>query len=77
LAGAAREGLLALAVGTGMRVLAALLATDLSDLDLVALMVDGVNVAGRCCVVALGIISDGTKVPLGLAEGATENTVSV
>jgi putative transposase len=54
--------------------LADLLATDLSGLELVALMVDGVNLAGRCCVVALGITSDGTKVPLGLAEGATENT---
>jgi transposase-like protein len=54
--------------------LAELLAADLSGVDLVALMVDGVNVAGRCCGVALGITSDGTKVPLGLAEGATENT---
>jgi putative transposase len=51
-----------------------LLAQDLSALDLVALLVDGVKVAGHCCVVALGITIDGTKVPLGLAEGATENT---
>jgi putative transposase len=54
--------------------LAELLAADLSELDLVALMVDGVKVAEHCCVVALGITGDGTKVPLGLAEGATENT---
>jgi putative transposase len=53
--------------------LAELLAADLSGLDLVALMVDGVKVAEHCCVVALGITGDGTKVPLGLAEGATEN----
>jgi putative transposase len=57
--------------------LAELLAADLSGVDLVALMVDGVNVAGRCCVVALGITSDGTKVPLGLAEGSSENATVV
>ena len=53
--------------------LAELLAADLSELDLVALMVDGIRVADHCCVVALGITIDGTKVPLALAEGATEN----
>ena len=46
-------------------------------LDLVALMVDGIRVAEHCCVVALGITIDGTKVPLGLAEGATENATVV
>jgi putative transposase len=51
-----------------------LLAQDLSGLDLVALMVDGIRVAEHCCVVALGITIDGTKIPLALAEGATENT---
>jgi putative transposase len=57
--------------------LAELLAQDLAGLDLVALMVDGVYVAEHCCVVALGITLDGTKVPLGLAEGATENATVV
>ena len=57
--------------------LAELLAADLSGLGLVALMVDGVKVAEHCCVVALGITGDGTKVPLGLAEGATENATVV
>jgi putative transposase len=56
------------------RALAELLAQDLSGLDLVALLVDGIRVADHCCVVALGITIDGTKVPLALAEGATENT---
>jgi putative transposase len=59
------------------RALAELLAVDLSGLELVALMVDGVRVAEHCCVVALGITIDGTKVPLGLAEGATENATVV
>ena len=53
--------------------LAELLAADLSGLDLVALLVDGIRVADHTCVVALGITLDGTKVPLALAEGATEN----
>jgi transposase-like protein len=57
--------------------LAELLAQDLSTLDLVALMVDGIRVADYCCVVALGITLDGTKVPLALAEGATENATVV
>jgi putative transposase len=57
--------------------LAELLAQDLTGLDLVALMVDGIRVADHCCVVALGITIDGTKVPLALAEGATENATVV
>ncbi len=57
--------------------LAELLAADLSGLDLVCLLVDGVHVASHTCVVALGITIDGTKVPLGLAEGATENATVV
>jgi putative transposase len=57
--------------------LAELLAQDLSTLDLVALMVDGIRVADHCCVVALGITIDGTKIPLALAEGATENATVV
>jgi putative transposase len=57
--------------------LAELLAQDLSGLDLVALMVDGIRVAEHTCVVALGVTIDGTKVPLALAEGATENATVV
>ena len=40
-------------------------------------MVDGIRVAEHCCVVALGITIDGTKIPLALAEGATENATVV
>ena len=57
--------------------LADLLARDLSELDLVALMIDGVYFAEHLCVVALGIDIDGTKHPLGLVEGSTENTTVV
>lgn len=54
-----------------------LLAADLSELDLVALMIDGVYFAEHLCVVALGIDLDGVKHPLGLVEGSTENTTVV
>jgi len=54
-----------------------MLAADLSDLDLVALMIDGVNFADHLCVVALGLGIDGTKHPIGVAEGDTENTTVV
>jgi putative transposase len=57
--------------------LAELLAADLTGLDLVALMVDGVHFGESCCVVALGIDIDGTKHPLALVEGATENATVV
>jgi putative transposase len=54
-----------------------LLAADLSGLDLVALMIDGVYFAEHLCVVALGIDIDGVKHPLALVEGSTENTTLV
>jgi putative transposase len=57
--------------------LAELLSRDLSGLDLVALMIDGVHFAESCCVVALGIDIDGTKHPLALVEGSTENATLV
>jgi len=57
--------------------LAQLLAQDLSQLDLVGLMIDGVHFGEHCCVVALGIGIDGTKHPLSLVEGSTENATLV
>jgi putative transposase len=57
--------------------LAELLAADLTDLDLVALMIDGVHFADHLCIVALGIGIDGTKHPLGVVQGDTENATIV
>lgn len=54
-----------------------LLGKELTDLDLVALMIDGVYFAEHLCVVALGIDIDGTKHPLGLVDGSTEDTTVV
>jgi transposase-like protein len=53
--------------------LAELLAADLSSVDLVGLMIDGVHFGEHTCVVALGIGIDGTKHPLSLVEGSTES----
>ncbi len=57
--------------------LAQLMAADLSGLELVALMVDGVHFADHLCIVALGIDTEGVKHPLSLVEGSTENTTLV
>ncbi|MGH9122314.1 MAG: IS256 family transposase [Acidimicrobiales bacterium] len=57
--------------------LAELLTRDLSKIDVSVVMIDGVYFAGRCCVVALVITTDGTKIPVGLYDGDTENTVVV
>jgi hypothetical protein len=57
--------------------LAELLARDLSTLDLVGVMIDGVHFGEHTCVVALGIDIGGTKHPLSLVEGSTENATLV
>jgi len=45
----------------------------LDDVSVVALMMDGVEIAKHTVVVALGITAKGDKVPLGLEVGSTEN----
>ena len=50
-----------------------LMSRRLDDIRLAALMLDGIELKGRCCVVALGISTDGVKIPLGLWDGSTEN----
>ena len=57
--------------------LAGLMSRRLDDLDLVAFMVDGVHFGEHTCVVALGIGIDGTKYPLAVEEGSTENATLV
>jgi len=57
--------------------LAELLARDLTGLDVAAMMIDGIIFAECCVVVALAITADGTKVPVGLWEGDTENKTVV
>src|SRR4051812_521672 len=45
----------------------------LVDLRLAVLMLDGIELKGRCCVVALGIDTDGVKQPLWLWDGSPDN----
>jgi putative transposase len=49
----------------------------LGELDLVALLIDGIEIGKQVLVVALGIASSGEKHVLGLWQGATENTTVV
>ena len=57
--------------------LAELLARDLTQAKIKVLMLDGEHMAGRCVIVALGITADGSKLPIGLWDGATENKAVV
>jgi putative transposase len=53
--------------------LSELMGRPLADVRLAVMMLDGIDIAERTHVVALGISTDGVKVPLGLWEGSTEN----
>jgi len=50
-----------------------LMSRRLDDVRLAVMMLDGLEIADRTHVVALGISTEGVKVPLGLWEGSTEN----
>jgi putative transposase len=50
-----------------------LMSCQLGDLRLAVMMLDGLELKGRMMIVALGITTEGVKVPLGLWEGSTEN----
>src|SRR5215217_4031407 len=53
--------------------LSELMGRRLEDVRLAVLMLDGLEIAERTHVVALGITTEGVKIPLGLWEGSTEN----
>ena len=57
--------------------LAKLMGRDLSTLDIAVLLLDGVHYADRCCVIALAVTAEGTKIPVGLWIGDTENKTIV
>jgi hypothetical protein len=58
--------------------MAAWMASDLSQLDLLVIQIDGLHIGKDLVLVgALGIDGDGNKHPLGLVEGATENAAVV
>jgi putative transposase len=60
-------------IGRTREHLDALMSRDLADVRLAALMVDGIELKGRCVIVALGVSTEGVKIPLGLWDGSTEN----
>jgi transposase-like protein len=47
---------------------------DLSKLEFIAVMVDGIEFGDRCVIAALGITTKGQKMIIGLREGDTENS---
>jgi putative transposase len=53
--------------------LAELMSRRLDDVRLAVMMIDGIDLGARTNVVALGITTEGVKIPLGLWEGSTEN----
>ena len=55
------------------RALGELMSRRLDDVRLAVMMIDGLELQGRTNVVALGITTEGVKIPLGLWEGSTEN----
>ena len=55
--------------------LAAQLEQRLDGLDVLALFLDGVVIAGQTVIVVLGLTREGEKRPLGLRLGSTENAV--
>jgi putative transposase len=58
--------------------MAAWMAQDLSGLDLLAMQIDGIHVAEDIVLLAaIGVDAEGTKHPLGLVEGATEDAAVV
>src|SRR5437660_9970195 len=46
---------------------------QLADLRLAVMMIDGIELKERMMIVALGMRTEGVKIPLGLWEGSTEN----
>src|ERR1700677_2050298 len=54
-----------------------LMARRLDDTRLAVMMLDGLEIADRTHLVALGISTEGVKIPLGLWEGSTENATLV
>ncbi len=54
------------------------LASDLSELDLLVIQIDGIHMdEDMTLVAAIGVDAKGDKHPLGLAEGATESAATV
>ena len=56
--------------GAHPEALGELMSRQLADLRLAVMMLDGLELKGRMMIVALGITTEGVKIPLGLWEGS-------
>lgn len=61
-------------IRTSQKDLDALNGADLRPHSFVAIMIDGMEIAGKTVVAALGITETLEKIPLGIREGDTENS---
>lgn len=64
-------------VALSRKKLKAWLGSDLSELDLLVMQIDGLKVGDHLLVAAIGVDNEGHKHVLGIAEGATENVATV
>lgn len=54
------------------------MSSDLSQLDLLVIQIDGLHMTDKLLMIgAVGVDAEGNKHPLGVVEGATENTATV
>ena len=54
------------------------MSSDLSQLDLLVIQIDGLHLDDKLLMIgAVGVDVDGKKHPLGVVEGATENSTTV
>jgi len=76
-AGTSRSAVSRRFVAATSRRLTELLSRPLGEQRLLVVYLDGFKMGGHLLVGALGVTADGTKVPLGVVEGTTENAAVV
>jgi len=72
--GASKSNVSRTLIETTAEKLAAFVSRKLDDVDLVAMFIDGIEFAGHSVIIAMGVTLDGTKTPLGIWAGSTENS---
>ncbi len=75
--GVSRSQLSRKLIAAGTRLLEGLMARRLDALDILAVYIDGIVMAGQSVVVAIGVGASGDKHLLGLTLGASENATVV
>ena len=75
--GASKSNTSRLLIDATTEKLAQFVGRKLDEVDLIAMFIDGIEFAGHAVLVALGVTIDGTKTPLGIWAGSTENTTVV